>query len=180
MENSLRNFSAEYTALHANWLYSIRSFAGLAPNLPGRFPNQGVRIRFAKGSLRLPKELNVWFIDDDPINNILNRSLMEDHFPGVKLAIFQDARKALHDLEHLKILVPDLIFLDLNMPGFNGWDFMEVFAQRSYTAKVFILTSSIDPNDRKAADYMRNVSGFYTKPLLPEMLKDAISKSTVQ
>ena len=180
MGKGIHIFSAEFTQPLVNWVLALRGFAGLAPFSPNGFPNRSDKVRFAKKSFSTPKVLNVWFIDDDPINNILNRSLMEDHFTGVQLAIFQDARKALNELANSKMPTPDLIFLDLNMPGFDGWDFMEAFTECSYSAKVFILTSSIDPEDRNAADFTKNVAGFYSKPLLPEMIKDAFEKATRQ
>jgi CheY-like chemotaxis protein len=180
MGKGIHIFSAEFTQPLVNWVHALRGFAGLAPFSPDGFPNRSAKTRLATKSFRAPKDLNVWFIDDDPINNILNCSLMEDHFPEVQLAIFQDARQALNELEKVKMPVPDLIFLDLNMPGFNGWDFMEVFIQRAYSAKVFILTSSIDPEDRNEASFSKNIAGFYSKPLLPEMIKDAFEKTARQ
>lgn len=180
MGKGLHIFSTEFTQPLVNWVLALRGFAGLAPFSPDGFQNRSAKVRFAKKSLTAAKVLHVWFIDDDPINNILNRSLMEDHFPGVQLAVFQDARQALNELENSKIPAPDLIFLDLNMPGFNGWDFMEVYTQCSYSAKVFILTSSIDPEDRDAAGFTKNIAGFYSKPLIPEMIKDAFEKTTQQ
>jgi len=177
MGKGLHIFSTEFTQPLVNWVLALRGFAGLASFSPNGLPNRNSKPRFAKKNSGITPIHSVWFIDDDPINNILNRSLMDDHFPGVQLAIFQDARQALSELENAKMQAPDLIFLDLNMPGFNGWDFMEVFTACSYTAKVFILTSSIDPEDRDAAQFENNIKGFYSKPLLPEMIQDAFKKT---
>jgi CheY-like chemotaxis protein len=176
MGKGLHIFSAEFTQPLVNWVLSLRGFAGLAPFSPDGTPNRNTKPRIETKNADASLIQHVWFIDDDPINNILNRSLMEDYFPDVQLAIFQDGREALSELEQSKVPSPDLIFLDLNMPGFNGWDFLEVFKACSYEAKIFILTSSIDPEDRNAAGFENNIKGFYSKPLLPEMIQDAFNK----
>jgi CheY-like chemotaxis protein len=175
MGKGLHIFSADFTQPLVNWVLALRGFAGFAPVSPNELPRKQAKGLAVKKKPGYKKDLNVWFIDDDPINNILNRSLMEDHFPGVQLAVFQDARNALTALGNGKSPLPDIIFLDLNMPGFNGWDFMEVYAASGYTAKVYILTSSIDPEDRDEASHSQNVNGFYSKPLLPEVIQEALS-----
>ena len=125
----------------------------------------------------------VFLIDDDDIFNFVHRRIIERELKDVSVSVYNVAREALAVLESAAAQskpLPQFIFLDLNMPGFNGWDFMEVFTQRAYSAKIFILTSSIDPEDRDEATFSVNISGFYSKPLLPEMLKEAFLKTAVR
>lgn len=65
--------------------------------------------------------------------------------------------------------VPDIIFLDLNMPVMNGWDFLEKYEAVAHTLKkpiaLYVLSSSIDPHDIERAESNRWVRAYLTKPL---------------
>ena len=159
-----------------NWVFSLQGFSRLS-SLPLRSsPNHIPKISPDPNPKLAQKNLLIWFIDDDPINNLLNRSLMEDHFPSFQLTIFQDPQVALNELGNPDKMHPDFIFLDLNMPSFNGWDFMDAFTEKNYNSNVYVLTSSIDPEDRNLAELSKIICGFYSKPLLPEMIQEAIQK----
>jgi CheY-like chemotaxis protein len=71
--------------------------------------------------------------------------------------------------------IPDLIFLDINMPAMDGWGFIERYAQFDFGDKqpiVVMLTSSIDPRDENRAAEIKEIHAFRSKPLSPEMLQD--------
>lgn len=65
--------------------------------------------------------------------------------------------------------VPDLIFLDINMPIMNGWDFLDEYSARFEhvfpDTKICMLTSSVDPMDKLQAFYYSSVITFISKPL---------------
>jgi len=69
-----------------------------------------------------------------------------------------------------------LLFLDINMPVMNGWDFLknylEIFNERN--DKIVILSSSIDFQDKEKAKLFSCVQGFIEKPLTPEKIKNII------
>ena len=71
---------------------------------------------------------------------------------------------------------PDLIFLDLNMPVMNGWDFLEdyimKYAERIPETKVVILSSTVNPEDFLRANRYDIVIDFINKPLTPEGLEE--------
>jgi CheY-like chemotaxis protein len=63
--------------------------------------------------------------------------------------------------------VPDLILLDLNMPLMDGWEFLDALGELSLTQQVcvFVLTSSIHPDDMAKATQYQQVKGYFSKPL---------------
>lgn len=71
--------------------------------------------------------------------------------------------------------VPEIIFLDLNMPEVNGWDFLDSFGTHYHkqfpNTSIFILSSSIDPDDAERASFEPLVMGFISKPLKETHLK---------
>jgi CheY-like chemotaxis protein len=63
--------------------------------------------------------------------------------------------------------VPDLILLDLNMPLMDGWEFLDALSELALTQQVcvFVLTSSIHPDDMAKATHYQQVKGYFSKPL---------------
>lgn len=113
----------------------------------------------------------VWLIDDDVINNILNERLMKKHYPNIPCKTFINAEEALMLLENEPSVQPDIIFLDINMPGMNGWDFLDALHQISKQIPVYMLSSSIDPSDHEKAGQYAMVREFISKPLREENLR---------
>jgi CheY-like chemotaxis protein len=70
---------------------------------------------------------------------------------------------------------PQLIFLDLNMPVMNGWEFLDSFMSKEYSeyhdTKIVILSSTIDPEDLKKSKKYPMVLDFLPKPISKEMLE---------
>jgi CheY-like chemotaxis protein len=118
--------------------------------------------------------MRAWLIDDDHVTNMLNRFCLEEHFPHVKTKLYGKAKLALEDLL-LNINYPDFIFLDLNMPEMNGWEFLDALVLPEASAisfpQIYILSSSLDPSDRLRAANTPFVSGFLSKPLEVENLQ---------
>lgn len=75
---------------------------------------------------------------------------------------------------------PDLIFLDINMPGMNGWEFLQEYDQldKKLQSKVIIimLTTSDNPDDEAKAKTWSFVSDYITKPLTKGIMEAIIKK----
>lgn len=75
---------------------------------------------------------------------------------------------------------PQMIFLDLNMPVLGGWefldDFMNLFYEKFKDTKVIILSSTVDPKDKKRAEKYPIVVDFFSKPITKEILNEINEK----
>jgi len=118
-------------------------------------------------------------IDDDPINHFLMQHILRGdvHFDRTTYALNGDL--VLDYIEENKDSaekLPDVIFLDLNMPQFSGWDFLDRFKQLYQTVtkdiKIFVMTSSIIPADRKRTEQYPFVKSFINKPLKQNSFRD--------
>lgn len=117
---------------------------------------------------------SIWFIDDDVINNLLNERLLKKHFPSIVCKTFSEAERAFEELSSNADGLPDAIFLDINMPVMNGWDFLDNMLSKKLNLMVYMLTSSIDPKDQEKAMAYSAVKDFISKPLKEERLRKII------
>ena len=108
----------------------------------------------------------ILLIDDDAITNFLNQNLIEQKIKGIPITIFYNG---LEGLKYIKSN-PDkhyIVFLDINMPVMNGWEFIEAVDSLTIetSVEIHVLTSSINPGDRERANGLPNVDSFIEKPL---------------
>lgn len=131
------------------------------------------------------KKLNcILLVDDDEPTNFLNKMILEDVNCAKTIEVAESGRSALTYLEKASQKgnhsSPDLIFLDINMPAMNGWEFLEQYSslKQRHKANVVIvmLTTSLNPDDRAKASKIPDVSGFETKPLTPEKLQSILKR----
>ena len=78
-------------------------------------------------------------------------------------------------LVRLRMVDYEAVLLDINMPGMNGWEFVESFYEKfsanRLKCKVCLLSSSLDPRDKEKADKSEFVDFYFSKPLVPENVK---------
>src|SRR5689334_16891398 len=98
---------------------------------------------------------NFIVVDDDPINNLICRRMIYKIFPDSTVYEFIDPEAALIHIQafHARRNVADtVLFLDINMPGINGWQFLDTFGSFNpvirENLKIFMLSSSVDIRDK--------------------------------
>jgi CheY-like chemotaxis protein len=115
-------------------------------------------------------------VDDDPINNLINKRLITKLDLSDKVEEYLDAEKAIERIKNLKVKDKVLILLDINMPVMNGWDFLNSYTEKfsDRKDKIVMLSSSIEAQDRQRAFSFDVVDGFLEKPLTPEKMKSIL------
>lgn len=121
-------------------------------------------------------------VDDDPITLMLCKKVIGKTTFSNEIITAQNGEEALLYFDKIKknhktdnnIQLPQLIFLDLNMPVMGGWEFLDSFSTSNYdnfnTIKVVVLSSTIDPEDLKKANTYSMVIDFLPKPITLSML----------
>jgi len=120
----------------------------------------------------------VMLIDDNELDNFINKKLVEsDSFAG-KAIVFQSATGA---LEYLRSKagkddeIPNVIFLDIMMPGMDGFGFLDEFDRLDDSVKkksrIVMLSTSESFKDLNRANQNRYIYKFLNKPLSPQVLQ---------
>jgi CheY-like chemotaxis protein len=129
----------------------------------------------------------VLLIDDDKPTNLIHKKVIEKTGLDVKVQALTSAREALDFLtstgkyeQNGQMSKPGIIFLDINMPGMNGWEFIEAYQQLGDNQKarivVIMLTTSLNNSDLERALRDKNITTFYHKPLRADIVMDLVNQ----
>ncbi len=123
----------------------------------------------------------VMLIDDNDIDNFINERMIKGCNFAETIYVNTSTRSAIEFLKNLSVNknlrkdhLPSIIFLDINMPILDGFQFIEEFEKLDpafITAiRIVMLTSSINPSDIERSKKYPSVHGFIHKPLTEEAL----------
>lgn len=123
----------------------------------------------------------ILLVEDDAITTLVCERIIKMHNFANEVITKVNGLEALNYLKDCIInnaTIPEVIFLDINMPILNGWDFLKEFEQIKHQLntipKIYILSSTVDPEDFKKANQFSTVKGTISKPLTKEHLQTIV------
>lgn len=124
----------------------------------------------------MAKFTHVLLVEDDPITVMVCERIIKMTFFAETVTSCQNGKIALDYLLSARENddMPQLIFLDINMPVMNGWDFLIELDKIKYDFKmlpdIYLLSSTVDPEDYNKAKNFKLIKDFISKPLSKEAL----------
>ena len=125
---------------------------------------------------------NICVIDDDDIYQFTITKILETVKLNKKIILFSDGEEALDfmiDNLYNDDELPDVIFLDINMPIMDGFQFMEEYVKLKPKLDkkiiIYMVSSSVDPVDIAKAKGISDISDYIIKPIQAGQLKSILS-----
>ena len=130
----------------------------------------------------MSKPKNILLIDDDEIFVFLTSKMLQSSKNVGIINVSYSAMEAIHFLEMIdEKQFPDIILLDLNMPGLSGWDFLDfygiLYPKFRKPPLLYVVSSSIAANDSQRALKLPGVNGYIAKPMTPDAIKKILNKT---
>ena len=123
--------------------------------------------------------MTIGLIDDEEVFHWIAKQFLERVDRTVQTVSFYNGKEAL-DFLSANEEAPEIILVDLNMPVANGWEFLDRYHALNTTSdsRIFVVSSSIDPNDMKRARSYEHVEDFIPKPITTEFLEKLLAVKT--
>ncbi|MEO5910655.1 MAG: response regulator [Pelobium sp.] len=125
------------------------------------------------------ENLQVLIIDDDDINNFIASKLLDKIPPKATVKVCVNGLEGINYMKSVlgnEEVIPDIIFLDINMPLMNGWEFLEEFENIKDQIKkrvvINMLSSSVYNDDIVKAETFTTVNKFISKPLTVDKIQE--------
>jgi CheY-like chemotaxis protein len=125
------------------------------------------------------------FIDDSPLDHFILKRILNKYQLEYEVMCTANGPEVVSFLEQNRQEVnklPDVILVDLYMPGFNGWSFLDnikhVYPKLAKPVRIYILSSSIDPQDMERSRQYTSVKSYIFKPITKEVLEKHINEES--
>ncbi|WP_207429114.1 response regulator [Pedobacter sp. SYSU D00535] len=124
------------------------------------------------------KYKSVLLIDDSYIDNLINRKILESSQFAEDIVVMDSPYKAIDYLNKClsEKALPEIIFLDIRMPEMSGFELLQELnhlrGAEGSGVKIYVLSSSLDPNDLKKIQGNNLVTKFIGKPLTSKVLEE--------
>jgi CheY-like chemotaxis protein len=120
-------------------------------------------------------------VDDDDIYQFTTSVLLKKTDLVNKIIVFSNGLKAINFLKDEignKENIPDVLFLDINMPVMDGWEFLEEYLlikpMIPKTVVIYMVSSSVDEKDVLKAKSISALSGYLVKPISSQNIMEVI------
>ena len=127
----------------------------------------------------------ILLIDDADATNFINRKIIERVGIDEHIEIKLNGKEAIDyiiksdDSENDSPL-PSLILLDINMPIMDGWGFLQNYHELETFKKdqiiLLMLSTSLNPDDKRRAEAIPEISDYVYKPLTVEVINEVLKK----
>ena len=127
----------------------------------------------------------IWVIDDDDVFQFTITKIFKLLNLPEKVHVFSDGEKAIECLADNvtdEENTPDIIFLDINMPIMDGWQFLKEYVKIKPHLKkqvvIYMVTSSVDPRDITHAKGIKEISDYIIKPMSFEKVRELVGRKS--
>jgi CheY-like chemotaxis protein len=126
----------------------------------------------------------VLLVDDDEPTTFMYKMVLEESGCADRIHIAQGGTEAIDFLisaaQREEKDYPDLIFLDINMPRMDGWEFLQQYQKMAGGKKkqtvIIMLSTSLNPDDETRAAHIHEIAAFRHKPLTAGIVREIVAK----
>jgi CheY-like chemotaxis protein len=120
----------------------------------------------------------IMLVDDNKIDNFFHERVIKKSNAAEVVLTTESGQEALEYLNSHNEVLPNIIILDINMPGMNGWEFIEQYKTgHNNKALIIVMLPASALPDENMLEHTKGVAAeFRSKPLTKEMLSETITK----